>query len=397
MERNNRFDGGREAPEPPRRSTLRRRLTAGLLVAAVVAFLASPAEATVSELPDATWGTNGRVYTVLRTGDRIYVGGSFSAAVAAGGSSVARKNLLALDAATGALVGGFRPEPSGEIHSLAVSPNGGVLYVGGRFRSIGGASRRHLAAVDAGTGTAIGSFSVSANRRVNALVVGGGRLYVGGAFTALSDPSGSQQRYALGAVDIATNHVDTSWDARVGGSTPVRAMWLSDDGRLVFGGDFSNVAGTGRAHLAAVDAGTAALDKTFAPRNVPVVWGVTGDATRVYVACAGPGGEVQGLSATTGAEEWFVHGNGNFQGVALLGGLLYVGGHFGGSNGFGGQARYKLAAVNPGTGAVDPFNPRIDSPLGVFAVHASNNHLYIGGDFTKVSGVRQPHFAQLTE
>ena len=82
--------------------------------------------------------------------------------------------------------------------------------------------------------------------------------------------------------------------------------------------------------------------------------------------------------------------------MALLDGLLYVGGHYGGANSFGGQTRYKLAAVIPATGAVTSFAPRVNTPLGVFEVHAAGNHLYIGGDFTRVSRASQPHFARFT-
>ena len=114
------------------------------------------------------------------------------------------------------------------------------------------------------------------------------------------------------------------------------------------------------------------------------------------MALGGAGGEARGLDPVTGGMQWFVHGNGNFQSVALHDGLLYVGGHYGGTNAFGGQTRYKLAAVNPATGAVSAFAPRVDSALGVFEVQAAGTHVLIGGDFTSVDGVSQPHFAQLT-
>lgn len=76
---------------------------------------------------------------------------------------------------------------------------------------------------------------------------------------------------------------------------------------------------------------------------------------------------------------------------------MYVGGHFGGTNSFGGQERYKLAAVRTTTGVVDPFDPRVNTALGVFEVRAYAGDIYIGGDFTTVSGASQPHFARLPD
>lgn len=358
---------------------------------------APAAHAAVAETPDRTTGTNGRVYAILQVGSRVYVGGSFSAALVPGAGSVARRNLLALDATTGALDAGFRPEPGGEIQALAT--DGTKLFVGGAFSTVGGLQRRNLAAVDLATGAAVPGWKADANGKVFALAAGTGtnpRLYAGGSFTALTDTAGARARYNLGAVGKATGAVDGAWDAAVAGEDPVRSMALSADGnRLYFGGEFSAVRGQNRSHIAAVNAATAALDTGFFPRSLPTVFDITTDGIRVYVALGGSGGEVQALDPVTGATRWRVHGNGNFQSVALRGGLLYVAGHYGGANAFGGLVRFKLAAVNPATGAIDPFDPRIDSALGVFEIESGSTGLLIGGDFTVVSGVSQPHFARL--
>src|SRR4051812_10812598 len=102
-----------------------RRATGGRLAAVVVALgvaalaFAPPAGAVVSQRPDSTWGADGRVLAILQFGSRIYVGGTFSSAVAPGGGTVARKSLLALNAATGQLDLGFKPDPGDEVDAFA--------------------------------------------------------------------------------------------------------------------------------------------------------------------------------------------------------------------------------------------------------------------------------------
>ena len=43
------------------------------------------------------------------------------------------------------------------------------------------------------------------------------------------------------------------------------------------------------------------------------------------------------------------------------------------------------------------LGPRINSPLGVWALDRDASHVYVGGDFTKISGKLQSHFAVLSE
>ena len=64
------------------------------------------------------------------------------------------------------------------------------------------------------------------------------------------------------------------------------------------------------------------------------------------------------------------------------GSRLFVGGTF---TRVGGQARARLAAVDPATGAVDPnWKASVDRP--VLALAASGGRLYLGGDFATVAG-----------
>lgn len=53
----------------------------------------------------------------------------------------------------------------------------------------------------------------------------------------------------------------------------------------------------------------------------------------------------------------------------------------------------KLFAVSLATGNVTSWAPRLNSILGVFteATDPASGDLWVGGDFTTVNGVNQPH------
>ena len=167
----------------------------------------TPARAAVEELPITTWGTGpmppskpsgkewqeGRVYAITRAKGRIYLGGDFTQAVAPDGSTpVARPGLLAIDAATGQLDLAFDARANGSVLSLAASPDGNTIYVGGQFTSLGGEAHRNLAAVDSATGLAVPGWTASANGAVQSLAVSGDRVYAGGKFTTITDASGTR-------------------------------------------------------------------------------------------------------------------------------------------------------------------------------------------------------------
>jgi hypothetical protein len=120
-----------------------------------VPISSSPA---ISETPDPTWMTNGRVYSVVRHGGYVYVGGKFTAVRSApsGGTSFVTKNLARFDATTGVADRNWRPDVTGTdptlttVYSLAAA--GGKIWVGGKFDAVEGLPRRNLAAVSPETG-----------------------------------------------------------------------------------------------------------------------------------------------------------------------------------------------------------------------------------------------------
>ena len=95
--------------------------------------------------------------------------------------------------------------------------------------------------------------------------------------------------------------------------------------------------------------------------------------------------------------------NGNVQAIAVVGGIVYVGGHMqfycGPQHG---QhtcttpiARDKLLAVDENNGNLLPWAPGADSALGVFALTGmgSTGNLLSGGDFRHTGNRAQQGFA----
>jgi len=108
----------------------------------------------------------------------------------------------------------------------------------------------------------------------------------------------------------------------------------------------------------------------------------------------------------TGALNYIEGFNGNVVGVGVADSELYIGGHFTGYDGpIPGSnfltpiaTRDKLAAVDEATGQVlATWNPAVNTNLGIEALATGTNTLAIGGEFTRVAGVAQQHFARFTE
>src|SRR6266536_3141612 len=212
---------------------------AGPVVATRAGADPSPAQAAlVSGTPTPSAGANGRVNAIAQIGDRIYLGGSFTAV---GGQP--RGGLAALDAASGQLVASWRADVAGVVQALAPSPDGTTLYVGGEFSAVGGAARKRLAAVSASTGE-VGAWDPGAKGgTVLALAAAGGRIYVGGKFSSI----GTVARPYLAAVSSAA----ALWHAGSDGNIHAVAAL---DGAVYAGGHFTTVNGVVRKKAAALDA-----------------------------------------------------------------------------------------------------------------------------------------------
>lgn len=208
--------------------------------------------------PDPSFPTvNGYVRVVVPDGSGgWYVGGSYSAI---GG---VQRSSLAHVLADGTVDPGFSADVnsdygSGEVRALALA--GTTLYIGGTFTNVAGQPRSNLAAVDAASGALVGSWAPNPDSDVLALTVTASRLFVGGTFSTIAGAS----RTGLAAFAMGTRALN-GWAPVL--STPnVTALGASPT-TLYVAGDFVAVGAVTRARLAAFDLGSGALT-SWAPTS----------------------------------------------------------------------------------------------------------------------------------
>jgi hypothetical protein len=320
------------------------------------------------------------VYAVAVQGDRVYLGGKFTALKnPATGEQIPAGGLAALDRTSGAPI--WTAKANGEVRSLAVAADGSKVFAGGDFSAVNGATANRLVALASASGNRVTSWQASASGTVRDLVVAGSDLYVAGRFGKVNGAG----RSGLARLDVSSGALE-SWKAQTAGGRPV-ALSLSADGQsLVVGGDFTSLAGAARTYLGSVSTATGQASG-WAPAPACAncnVLDVDSDSAAAYVATAGPGGHLAGYANATGNRLWSKSADGDVQAVAVYNGEVYAGGHFAAT--FGGASRVQLAAVKATTGAVTAFAPKmLGKPFpGVWALAAAPDALFVGGAFTGV-------------
>lgn len=383
--------------------TVRPRVATVLLLALALCLVSlangAPSRASntvgVSDRVARTWGTDGTVYAVLPVGQYVIIGGSFTKVVGPNGEVQPATYLAKFDTLTGRFDPSWSVSLDGEVSTLAAS--GGALYVGGAFKNVNGSAQKFVAAVSLSTGERMASFRAQTDRAVSALQVIGGQLYIGGRMQQVKDATGVHLQPYAARVDATTGQLDTGWAPAL--NAAAYAFEPAADGQSVYvGGDFTTVAGFGWAtRLARLSLVTAQPDPAFVagPTNQAArapVRTIVRSGGQLLVAVTGSGGACALLDATNGSVQWSKHGNGDMVAAVFFGPYAYCGGHFSGTDSFDGLTRNKLAAVEVATGTTTSFAPLVNSALGVFAMGAGPDALYIGGDFTKVGTVDAPQF-----
>jgi len=210
-----------------------------------------------------------------------------------------------------------------------------------------------------GTGSALGDadagFNFTGNRRVNSIAVqANGKIVFGGTFTNV----GGLGRNRIARLN-ADGTLDTNFVGTVGSAIPaivnsVRSIVLQTDGRILIGGQFPNVDGGGHPQLSQLNAdGT--LDPTFNPPS--------------------PNGLVNSMTLQPDKK-------------------IIIGGAFSTIGGSGGVVRFHVARLNP-DGSVDPdFDPNADAEVYSTALQADGK-IIVGGPFATVGGIARNGIARL--
>jgi hypothetical protein len=352
-------------------------------VAATLGGPPSPAMAygtTVSS----TWAANDVVRAIVNVGGVTYLGGRFTSLLGPGGATVARSHLAALDANGDPLP--WDPGANGNVTTMAT--DGSTMFVGGPFRSIAGHVQPHVAAFDLANGEFLTGWRPKPNGTVSTLDPDPvtASLFLGGRFTAVSGVA----RDKLASVTLDTGAV-TSFDAGtrkpgLSGDTAVRGV-VATAGRLIAVGEFVP-------HIQSFDPVTGARQPWLdhAPYRLQTV---ASDGTNVYAGSGNGGGHVNAFRLSDGAALWDVLGNGNVQTIeAGPDGLVYVGGHY---CRLGGADREFLTVWTP-DGELQPYRLdfKPDCYGGIWAIDPQPDTLYLGGSFTRVEGVSQPRFAEIS-
>jgi hypothetical protein len=323
---------------------------------------------------------NAEVLLPLADGGML-VGGNFQEA----GISV-RAHVLKLDA-SGALDAQWAPDPDGTVRALALSPDGNSVYLGGDFTADGALAADGLARVAlAGSGQHDPSFAADADAPVLALAVAAdGSVFAGGEFANI----GGASRAHLARLSAADGSADSGFGAEAVNG-PVSALAI--DGALFAAGSFTTVGATARQGLARIDLLSGAADATWnANLSGGAVTDLLADAGQLYVT--GNFTSIGGLSRTnlaridatgSGAADATFDAAVAVQvdAVARIGDALYIGGStlFVDNN-----LRRGLAKLALDDGALDlDWRPELyDGPLLDLA-GAANGSLVIGGAFLNV-------------
>ncbi len=327
------------------------------------------------------WMINGQVNEVVRNGNTVYIGGSFSYVGPRTGSGVS------VSTTTGE-VNGQALQIQGEVFASAPDGSGG-WYIGGNFDKVGNVNRKNFAHILPDQTLDL-SWNVFANNIVKAIAVNGTTVYVGGDFTII----GGQFRNRIAALNATTGAV-TSWNP--GANETVLTLAVSGI-NVYAGGEFSNIGGQPRNYIAALDASTGAAT-TWNPNADGFVFTLAINGSNVYAGgqFSTIGGAVRsGIAAlvatgTGGATTWNPNANGRVFAIAIHGPTVYVGGHF--SN-LGGQARQNIAALNITTGDASlSWNPGATGI--VYALAATSTTLYVGGENLGIGGQSRSSVAAL--
>ena len=207
---------------------------------------------TINGTPLSGWlpEPDGEVKTLMLSGSTLYVGGDF---MSFGGSSRARLASVDISSLTSVNLNSLNYGFGDMVNALALS--GTTLYAGGIFTTAGGKQRNGLAAINGTTGAILdwdpNPVRTGGQSAVQSLVVSsnGGSVYVGGSFTSI----GGQNRNNLAKIDVVTGNADATWNPNV--DDAVEKMSLSPGDTLFFYGyGFTTVNGSVSrpSHLAAV-------------------------------------------------------------------------------------------------------------------------------------------------
>ena len=291
---------------------------------------------------------------------KIILGGSFTSFQPAGDSSATTRRYLARLNPSGTVDTEFDPKPDNTVRAIAVQVDGAIL-LGGNFGGLqptgsdAAISRSRIARLNP-DGSLDAFYSPNANAQVSAFALQpDGRLLVGGNFTQLVPNGGATVSRSFVARLNADGTVDLSFQTL--SNAAVNAIALQTDGRVVVGGAFTQ--------LRAAAVGTVPVN-----RNRVARLNIDGSPDTALDPAA------SGLVLVQAVQS---------DGKVVVGGTFTL---------MGGLTRNYIARLNT-DGTVDgSFSPALNAPVQTIGIQ-SDQKILIGGTFTNIGGVTRNYLARL--
>ncbi len=373
---------------------------------------------------DTPIAVDGRVYAGTQVGDRIIVGGTFTQVQpSASQPAIALSYLFVYDVNTGQL------DPNqfvfnDRVNVVFPASEPDHVFVGGKFNTVNGETKRKLVKLDLSTGTVVTSFTAHGNGTVTDLALVDDTLYATGGFTMLN----STAAVGLGAVDAVTGATDASFDIALTGYIGQVAGAIGQRIAATPNGDTLIVMHRGKFADGVERRGIAMVDLTTSPATltdwqtdfwdpttvISIVDGeISPDGT--YFVISGGWGDGPPWRDTAIAFPvvggpltqplWVTRNHDSTFAVGIDDNAVYIGGHFcwtegpttpepWGNPGPAGVCPNKtrrdatmvyrdtFAALDPATGRAIKYAPYTDANNGIRSIEAIPRGLLVGGDQT---------------
>lgn len=360
---------------------------------------------------------NSDVLALASDNDSVYAGGNFTMI------GLVRNRLAAMDVFSGMPTDLNLPIDSSielgseESQVAAMALHKDVLYVGGRFNSVGASNVQNLFAVDLIAKSRIVNWAPEPNAIVRAIAlypVGtasnkiNANVIIGGDFT-------TPQKYLA---IIKTDEKSSGWDIGPNGGvwalhydpSPSHAMF-GNPGVLSVGGVFDSVTGKGGTHFVQYDLKPSGTEGVLHPLTDLVkggdVYAIARAGNTLYVSGSFTNinnsaqyHQIAPLNATTGTllTESNIEmnpqrkdpGTPTVRALAISGDYVYFGGFFQQMNYVDTSYIASWNMTVPGHGGLGSWNPGSDGPIVALAVY--ENLIYIGGLFGTANGEYAPNF-----
>ena len=321
---------------------------------------------------------------------KVIIGGSFTTVNGAARARIAR---LYADGTTDASFMSGLSGANGGVTSIALQSDGKVV-IGGGFTTVNGVGRNRIARLNA-DGTLDGSFQnqlSGANNVINSIALQDDlQVLIGGSFTRINGVI----RTNIARLNPDGN-LDTSFQSTAslanGGS--VSSIVLQKDGKLLIGGNFTNVNGVVRNRIARLNQdGT--LDTSFVPVAGSPLIAIQSDG---QVLAGTTRLNVDG-SLDASFKKPSVDGFGVYSLAVQSNGKVLIAGQFTKVNGVG---RNSIARLNSDGMLDTSFQDGLSGVTwnsGAARVESltvqSDGRVLIGGDFGEVNGVPATYFTRL--